>query len=137
MIALVALLFPNRQCILVLDSLYSGKSVLSKLSINFELIGPVPPKAALYRPAPEETERRSGPRGKNGDRLPGTKSWKKDSSKCSRIISTNTGCKARCKRKLQPDCIAKRTIMADCVLCSRVIPSVIGQRESFTARMSV
>ncbi|MGB7286078.1 MAG: transposase [Salaquimonas sp.] len=83
MITLVAEWFPDRKFIVVVDSLYSGKSVLSKLPTNFDLIGPVHPKAALYHPAPEETERRRGPRRKKGDRLPDTKSWEKDSSKWS------------------------------------------------------
>ena len=42
MIALVAAWFPDRRFVLVVDSLYSGKSVLSKLPENFDLIGPVP-----------------------------------------------------------------------------------------------
>lgn len=83
MIALVASWFPNREFILVVDSLYSGKSVLLKLPTNFDLIGPVHPKAGLYHPAPEGTERRRGPRRKKGERLPDTKSWEKDSSKWS------------------------------------------------------
>ncbi|REJ95257.1 MAG: hypothetical protein DWQ29_02165 [Planctomycetota bacterium] len=83
MIALVASWFPDRKFVLVVDSLYSGKSVLSTLPENFDLIGPVHPKAALYEPAPKETERRRGPRRKKGERLPDAKSWEKDSSKWS------------------------------------------------------
>ena len=83
MITLVASWFPDRQFVLVVDSLYSGKSVLSKLPDNFDLIGPVHSKAALYHPAPAEAEVRRGPRRKKGERLPDVKSWEKDSSKWS------------------------------------------------------
>jgi len=80
MITLVAAWFPDRKFILLVDSLYSGKSVLSKLPSHFDLIGPVHPKAALYHPAPAETAPRRGPRRKKGERLPSVKSWEKDSS---------------------------------------------------------
>lgn len=83
MITLVASWFPDREFVLVVDSLYSGKSVLSKLPDNFDLIGPVHPKAALYHPAPEETVVRRGPRRKKGGRLPSMESWENDSSKWS------------------------------------------------------
>ena len=52
-ITLVASWFPDSKLILVVDSLYSGKSVLSKLPTNFDLVGPVYPNATLYQPAPE------------------------------------------------------------------------------------
>jgi hypothetical protein len=80
MITRVAAWFPDRKFVLVVDSLYSGKSVLSKLPGNFDLIGPVHPQAALYHPAPEETGTRRGPRRKKGERLPDAKSWEEDSS---------------------------------------------------------
>lgn len=78
MIALVAEWFPDRQFILVVDSLYSGKSVLSTLPDNFDLIGPVHAKAALYAPAPPQTKTRRGPRRKKGDRLKSVEAWEKD-----------------------------------------------------------
>lgn len=80
MIALVAAWFPDRQFILVVDSLYSGHSVLSKLPSNFELIGPVHPQAALYAPAPAESEKRRGPKRKKGERLKSAEAWEKDRS---------------------------------------------------------
>ena len=80
MVELVASWFPARQFILVVDSLYSGKSVLSKLPENFDLIGPVHAKAALYAPAPKETKVRRGPRRKKGDRLKDASAWEKDKS---------------------------------------------------------
>ncbi|MCG8651313.1 MAG: transposase [Pirellulales bacterium] len=81
MIALVAAWFPDRRFVLVVDSLYSGKSVLSNLPTNFDLIGPVHAKAALYAPAPKETKVRRGPRRKKGDRLKTMEAWEKDSSR--------------------------------------------------------
>ncbi|MEX0818678.1 MAG: transposase, partial [Pirellulaceae bacterium] len=81
MIALVAVWFPDRKFVLVVDSLYSGKSVLSTLPENVELIGPVHPNAALYAPAPPETKVRRGPRRKKGDRLKSLAAWEKDSSR--------------------------------------------------------
>lgn len=80
MIALVAVWFPDRKFILVVDSLYSGESVLSTLPENFDLIGPVHAQAALYAPAPPETKVRRGPRRKKGDRLKSAQAWEKDRS---------------------------------------------------------
>lgn len=81
MIALVAAWFPDRKFILVVDSLYSGQSVLSKLPENFDLIGPVHAGAALYAPAPKKTKGRRGPSRKKGDRLKSLAAWEKDSSR--------------------------------------------------------
>ena len=81
MIALVASWFPDRNFILVVDSLYSGKSVLSGLPKNFDLIGPVHARAALYEPAPQEAEVRRGPRRKKGNRMSTASEWEKDRSK--------------------------------------------------------
>ena len=78
MIALVAAWFPDRKFILVVDSLYSGKSVLSILPDNFDLIGPVHAKGARYAPAPPESKVRRGPRRKKGDRLKSAEAWEKD-----------------------------------------------------------
>jgi hypothetical protein len=78
MVALVASWFPDRKFILVVDSLYSGKSVLSTLPDNSDLIGPVHAKAALYAPAPPETKVRRGPRRKKGDRLKSAEAWEND-----------------------------------------------------------
>jgi len=81
MIAMVAAWFPDRNFILVVDSLYSGKSILSTLPENFDLIGPVHANAALYAPAPKETKARRGPRRKKGDRLKSIEAWAKDRSR--------------------------------------------------------
>jgi hypothetical protein len=81
MIALIATWFPNRRFMLVVDSLYSGHSVLSTLPDNFDLIGPVHATAALYAPAPKETKVRRGPKRKKGDRLKSMAAWEKDRSR--------------------------------------------------------
>lgn len=78
MIALVAAWFPERKFILVVDSLYSGKSVLRNLPKNFDLIGPVHARAALYEPAVKETRLRPGPKRKKGQRLKSASEWEQD-----------------------------------------------------------
>jgi hypothetical protein len=80
MIAMVAAWFPDRQFLLLVDSLYSGKSVLATLPSNFDLIGPVHAKAALYAPAPPEKRVRRGRKRKKGNRLPSVDAWEKDRS---------------------------------------------------------
>ncbi len=77
MIALVAAWFPERQFVIVVDSLYSGKSILSNLPENFDLIGPVHARAALYEPAPKEPKRR-GPRRRKGERMSSAADWEND-----------------------------------------------------------
>jgi len=78
MLALVARWFPNRKFVLVVDSLYSGKSVLSTLPPNMDLIGPVHPQAKLYAPAPPKTGKRRGPNRKKGEQLKSAEAWEKD-----------------------------------------------------------
>ena len=79
MLALVASWFPDRKFILVVDSLYSGKSVLGNLPENFDLIGPVHAKAALYAPATVQPTGR-GRRRTKGERLSSASAWEKDST---------------------------------------------------------
>jgi len=81
MIALVAAWFPDRRFILVVDSLYSGKSVLATLPSNFDLIGPVHAKAALYAPALAQDYKGRGCKPKKGARLNSKEAWEKDSSR--------------------------------------------------------
>ncbi len=85
MVAMVASWFPDRKFLLLVDSLYSGKSVLSKLPPNVDMIGPVHPKAALYELAPKDQPNRRGPRLKKGKRLPDLETWKKDRSKWQNV----------------------------------------------------
>ena len=78
MLVLVASWFPDHKFLLVVDSLYSGESVLRHLPENMDLIGPVHPKAALYAPAPKPAKRgRGGPR-KKGERLSSRDAWADD-----------------------------------------------------------
>lgn len=81
MVALVAAWFPDRRFVLVVDSLYSGQSVLSMLPKNFDLIGPVHAQAALYAPAAKETTVRRGPQRKKGARLKSRAAWERDRSR--------------------------------------------------------
>ena len=81
MVALVAGWFPDRQFVLIVDSLYSGASVLSTLPNNVDLIGPVHANAGLYEPAPPETKKRRGPRRKKGNRLKSAEAWEQDNTR--------------------------------------------------------
>jgi len=75
LLTLVASWFPERKLLVLVDSLYSGESVLQYLPKNMDLIGPVHPKAALYEPAPAPPAGRRGPHRKKGKRLPGLQAW--------------------------------------------------------------
>lgn len=78
-ISLLASWFPDRQFVVTGDSAYGGKSVLSKLPNNVDLISHVHPKGALYEPAPAfPTRKRRGAPRKKGKRLPGMKEWADD-----------------------------------------------------------
>lgn len=89
MIKLVASWLPDRKLLLLVDSLYSGKSVLLTLPANVHLIGPVHPKAVLYEVAPKQKatqkDKRRGPRLKKGKRLPDIKAWQKDRQKWKNV----------------------------------------------------
>jgi len=99
MIALVASWLPDRKLLLLVDSLYSGKSILSVLPANVELIGPVHPKAALYEVAPKESGGRRGPRRKKGKRLPGMEAWKNDRKKWQTVKFDQYGLHGRLRIK--------------------------------------
>jgi hypothetical protein len=67
---LAALALPDRRVCLVGDSAYVNASVLRDRPANLDVIGPLSPRAALYRvPGPAEPGRRGAPR-KKGERLP-------------------------------------------------------------------
>jgi hypothetical protein len=78
LIQLVARWFPNDEILMLGDSAYGGRSVLSHLPPNVHLISRVHPKAALYQPAPPKAPKTRGPRRKKGDRLPGMAEWAAD-----------------------------------------------------------
>jgi DDE superfamily endonuclease len=80
LIQLVARWFPDDEIILLGDSAYGGRSVLSHLPSNVQLISRVHPKAALYQPAPPKQKGTRGPARKKGDRLPGAAAWAADSN---------------------------------------------------------
>ena len=101
MIALVAAWFPDRRLVLVVDSLYSGKSVLSELPDNVELIGPVHPKAALYATAPPETKKRRGPKRKKGERLKSLEAWEKDNTTWETLHFDQYGLRGSFRAKTQ------------------------------------
>lgn len=84
MLALVASWFPDRRFHVVVDSLYSGKSVLSQLPENMDLTGPVHSKGALYAPAPKQMPGRGRPR-KKGERLPTRDEWAANKTRWRRV----------------------------------------------------
>jgi hypothetical protein len=80
LIKLAAQWFPNDEIIVLGDSAYGGRSVLSHLPPNVQLISRVHPKAALYQAAPPKTKKTRGRPRKKGDRLPGMAQWAQDTS---------------------------------------------------------
>jgi DDE superfamily endonuclease len=78
LIDLAARWFPDEEIIVLGDSTYGGRSVLSHLPANVQLISRVHPKAALYQPAPPKRKGTPGPARKKGDRLPGMVEWAAD-----------------------------------------------------------
>jgi hypothetical protein len=83
LISLAATWFPPRDILVLGDSAYGGKSVLSKLPPTVHLISHVHCKGALYAPPPPPSsakKRRGRPR-KKGDRLPGMIEWANDETK--------------------------------------------------------
>jgi DDE superfamily endonuclease len=78
LINLAAQWFPDDEIIMLGDSAYGGRSVLSHLPPNVQLISHVHPKGALYKPAPPKIKGTRGPARKKGDRLPGMAEWAAD-----------------------------------------------------------
>jgi DDE superfamily endonuclease len=78
LIHLAARWFPGEEVLVLGDSTYGGRSVLSHLPPNVQLISRVHPKAALYEPAPPKKKGTPGPARKKGDRLPGMAAWAAD-----------------------------------------------------------
>jgi len=80
LICWLAAAFPERIFVVTADSLYGGKSILSKLPANVHLISRVHPGGALYAPAPEPVPGRRGPKRKKGERLSSMQDWADDTS---------------------------------------------------------
>jgi len=78
LIKLVARWFPADDVLLLGDSTYGGRSVLSHLPANVHLIGRVAPNAALYEVAPPRRPGQRGAARKKGGRLPGMAEWAAD-----------------------------------------------------------
>jgi hypothetical protein len=78
LIRLVARWFPDDEIILLGDSAYGGRSVLSHLPPKVHLISRVHPGGALYKPAPPKAPKTPGRPRKKGDRLPGMAEWAAD-----------------------------------------------------------
>ena len=78
LIQLVARWFPDDEILLLGDSAYGGRSILSHLPPNVHLISRVHPGGALYKPAPPKVPGTPGAPRKKGDRLPGMAEWAAD-----------------------------------------------------------
>jgi hypothetical protein len=79
LILLAARGFPDDEILMLGDSAYGGRSVLSHLPTNVHLISRVHPGGALYKPAPPKAPKTPGAPRKKGDRLPGMAEWAADS----------------------------------------------------------
>ena len=80
LISLISTWLPDHEHMVVGDSAYGGKSVLSELPKNVELISQVHPKGALYKPAPPRLPGTKGAPRKKGERLPTMQQWADDRS---------------------------------------------------------
>ena len=81
LIKLVARWFPDDEIVVLGDSAYGGRSVLSHLPANVHLISRVAANAALYEVAPPRRQGQRGRSRKKGDRLPGMAEWAADPEK--------------------------------------------------------
>lgn len=97
--------FPGREIVVVADSLYGGKSVLSKLPDNVHLISHVHSKGVLYELPPEPTSGRKGPRRKKGDRLPGREEWAEDGTRWRHLRFDQFGLHAKLKVKVRDEAL--------------------------------
>jgi hypothetical protein len=77
LLQLVAQWFPDRRILVCADSAYGGRSVLSHLPANVDLISQVHPQGALYAPAPA-VQSGVGRRRKKGERLADLDGWAAD-----------------------------------------------------------
>lgn len=77
LLQLVAGWFPDRRIVVCADSAYGGRSVLSHLPANVDLISQVHPRGVLYAPAPAVQSGVGRPR-KKGERLADLESWAAD-----------------------------------------------------------
>jgi DDE superfamily endonuclease len=81
LIKLIAQWFPDDEIFLLGDSAYGGRSVLSHLPGNVQLISRVAANAALYEVAPPKRPGQRGQPRKKGNRLPGMAEWAADPEK--------------------------------------------------------
>jgi hypothetical protein len=85
LITLAAAWFPTREILVLGDSAYGGKSVLSQLPPRVHLISHVHCKGALYAPPPPppppSAKKPQGRPRKKGERLPGMIDWANDETK--------------------------------------------------------
>ncbi len=109
LIELVARWFPDDEILMLGDSTYGGRSVLSHLPANVHLISRVAANAALYRAAPPRRPGQRGPSRKKGDRLPGMTEWAADPEAPGRDwTSTSSGCMPPWRSRRSGRCTTRR-----------------------------
>lgn len=81
LISLMSTWFPDHEHMVLGDSAYGGRSVLSQLPKNVHLISHVHPKGVLYKPAPPKVQGSKGAPRKKGERLPSLSAWANDPHK--------------------------------------------------------
>lgn len=101
MLILLAGWFPERRFVLVVDSLYSGRSVLRFLPPNIDLIGPVHPQGKLHAPPVPTAEKRRGPARKKGEALPSRDEWAADQTPWETLVFNQFGLHATLQIKEQ------------------------------------
>lgn len=94
LITFLAAAFPDRSFVVVADSLYGGRSVLSHLPGNVDLISRVHPNGTLYEPVPPPTGKR-GRRPIKGKRLPTREEWANDTSPWKAMAFDQYGLRAK------------------------------------------
>lgn len=95
LICWVADAFPERTFRLTGDSLYGGKSVLSKLPKNVHLISRVHPGGALYEPAPSCVPGQRGRKRSKGERLSKIDDWAADKTPWTELAFDQYGLHAK------------------------------------------
>lgn len=99
LIAWIAAAFPERTFRVTGDSLYGGKSVLSKLPENVHLISRVHPSGALYNPAPPSVPGQRGRKRSKGERLSNINDWAADNTPWTDLAFDQYGLHAKLSTK--------------------------------------
>lgn len=122
----LAAAFPERTFMVTADSLYGGKSILSKLPANVHLISRVHPGGALYAPTPPPVPGQRGRRRKKGERLSSMQDWADDASTWTNLKFDQYGLHADLSVKTRQGLYYKAG--KDRLLCFVLVRDNTGQR---------